>query len=96
VDLGSTQNIGWVRLSWEAAYVMSQTDPASAANLVINQIPPGPSQNEAVMTVLNQWANQDLNAAATWVKGFPVGPLQERAVNELEGIANHKQALVRQ
>jgi hypothetical protein len=59
-----------VRLSWEAAYVMSQTDPASAANLVINQIPPGPSQNEAVMTVLNQWANQDLNARRPGLKDF--------------------------
>jgi len=83
-------------LTTRVAYVMSQTDPASAANLVFNQIPSGPAQDEAVMTVLNQWANQNLVAASVWVKGFPEGPLQERAVNEIQGIMNHQQALVRQ
>ncbi len=75
------------------AYVMSRNDPADAANLVINQISPGPAQDEAVMTVLNQWANQNLLAATSWVKGFPAGPLQTRAVNELEGIANYQQEM---
>jgi hypothetical protein len=83
-------------LTMRIAYIMSQTDPASAANLVVSQITPGSTQDEAVMTVLNQWANQDLNAATTWVKGFSVGPLQERAINELEGIANYQHALAHQ
>jgi hypothetical protein len=75
------------------AYTMSQSNPTDAANLVINQISPGPMQDEAVMTVLNQWAHQNLAAATTWVKEFPTGSLQARAVNELQGIADHQQAL---
>jgi hypothetical protein len=78
------------------AFVMSQSNPTDAANLVINQISPGPIQDEAVMTVLNQWGNQNLAAAATWVKGFPEGPLQARAAAELEGIADHLGALAHQ
>lgn len=78
------------------AYNMSRGDPADAAELVVKQIPAGPAQNEAIITVLNQWANQDLVAAAIWVKGLPAGPLQERAVNELAGIQNRQQALAHQ
>jgi len=83
-------------LTTRIAYIMSQNDPADAAKLVTDQIPPGPAQDEAVMTVLNQWANQDLNAATAWVKAFPAGPLQERAIKELEGIVNRQQALAHQ
>lgn len=78
------------------AYVMSQGDPVDAATLVINQISSGSAQNEAVMMVLHQWAKQNLVAAATWVKELPDGPLQARAVKELEGIANYQQTLAHQ
>ena len=78
------------------AYVMSQSNPADAANLVVNQISPGPTQDEAVMMVVNQWAHQNLAAAATWVKEFPSGSLQARAAAELEGIANYHEVLAHQ
>jgi hypothetical protein len=78
------------------ALVLSQAAPSDAADLVVNQIPPGPAQDEAVMTVVNQWGNQDLAAAAAWVKNFPEGPLQARAVSELEGIAQYQRELARQ
>jgi len=83
-------------LNTRIAYALSQTDPAGAANLVLNQISPGPAQNEAVMAVLYQWANQNLMAATVWVKGFPDGPLRERAVGELEEIANRQRAMANQ
>ena len=69
---------------------LSKTDPANAAGLVAEQIPPGPAQDEAVMTVIQQWGNQDLAAAAAWVKTFPAGPLQARATEELENILQYK------
>ena len=78
------------------AFVLSQNDPADAAGLVMEQIPPGPAQDEAAMTVLHQWGIQNLRAAALWVQTFPAGPLQERAVNELEGIEQYQEALARQ
>lgn len=80
----------------QVACILSQTDPKEAANLVLNQISPGSSQDEAVMMVLHQWAVQNLAAAAGWVENFPETPLRERALAELEGIARHREALVQQ
>lgn len=80
------------------AFVLSQTDPSDAAGLVMEQIPSGPVQDEAMMTVLHQWANQDLAAAVKWAQNFPFRntALQERAVAELEGIQKYRQDLARQ
>lgn len=75
------------------AYVWSQSDPSDAAGLVVDQIPPGAAQNEAVMMVLHQWALNDPAGAAAWVQQFPEGPLQIRAVNELGGIATYERSL---
>jgi hypothetical protein len=73
----------------------SRRMPADAARLVVDQIPPGPAQTESAMTVLHQWAIQDLPAAAAWVAKFPDGPLRTRAVAELEGIARAQKELRR-
>lgn len=75
------------------ALVLSQRDPKDAANLVLEQIPSGPAQDEAVMTVLHQWANRDIVAAVDWVKTFPENPFRERALQELEGIAQYQREL---
>jgi len=75
------------------AYVMSKSDPSDAATLVMSQMPPGSARDEAVMAVLHQWANQNFAAAANWAKDSITGPLQERALNELNGILNYRQAL---
>lgn len=69
------------------AYVQAKTEPAAAASLVVEQIPAGPIQDEAVMAVLHQWAMRDLGAAARWLRRFPPGSLRERAERELQGIA---------
>jgi hypothetical protein len=75
------------------ALVLSQRDPLNAANLVLEQVPAGPNQNEAIMTVLHQWANKDLTAAVNWVKTFPDDAFRERALQELEGIAQYQHDL---
>ena len=69
------------------AYVQSQTEPAAAANLVVEQITGGPIQDEAAMSVLHQWALRDMTAAAAWVNQFPPGALHDRAQAELQGLA---------
>jgi hypothetical protein len=68
-------------------------DPSDAIGLVQEQIPPGPNQDEALMTILNQWANKDLAAAAKWVESLPNNALKPRMVAELEGIEQYQQAL---
>ena len=69
------------------AFCQSTTDPAGAAVLVVEQIPAGPVQTEAAMSVIHQWGVSDLSGATAWVDLFPPGPLKERAQQELAGIA---------
>jgi hypothetical protein len=71
------------------ALVESKANPHEAANLVLQQIPPGPVQIEAVITVVHQWGERDRNAAAAWVNQFPEGAVRERALAELDGIARY-------
>ena len=68
-------------------FVQSQSDPAAAARLVMEQIPPGPEQVEAAISVVHQWGQGDMASARSWVQSFPTGPIQDRAYAELEGIA---------
>jgi len=75
------------------AFILSQSDPSDAATLVIDQIPPGSARDEAIMTVIHQWGNQDMVAAAAWAHAVVTGPLQERVINELNGILDYQQAL---
>ena len=54
-------------LTTRVAYVLSRNDPSDAAALVLNEIPPGPTQDEAVMTVLHQWAELNRIRFALWI-----------------------------
>ncbi len=72
------------------AFVESQTDPAAAAQLAVEQIPVGPTQDETVMSVVHQWALRDPASASAWVDQFPAGPLRDRALLELSGIAEYR------
>jgi hypothetical protein len=74
------------------ALVWSQSDPAGAARLVVQEIPAGPEQDEAAMTVLHQWAIRDFTGASAWVQLFSNSALRDRALNELSGIAQEQQA----
>ena len=73
-------------LMMRIAFVQSQTDPAAAAQMVVEQITPGQTQTEATMTVLHQWASLDMPGATGWAQLFPEGALRERAMNELYGM----------
>jgi hypothetical protein len=75
------------------AFVWSHREPAEAARLVVEQIPPGPVQTEAAMSVLHQWAQLDFAAATGWVEQFPKNSLRERAQYELAGIARYRSEL---
>jgi len=75
------------------ALIQSKADPLQAANLVVEQMPAGDAQNEAVMSVLQQWGQKDLAGASSWVKSFPAGQFQARAFEELRGIAAYQVAI---
>jgi thioredoxin-like negative regulator of GroEL len=75
------------RLLQHIALAESKTDPNQAAQLVAQQISPGQFQNEAAVSVVYQWAQQDAKAALTWAESFPAGDLRDRAIKEVKNVS---------
>ena len=73
------------RLMARVTFVLSKSDPYSAACRVVEEMEPGPAQTEAILSVLHRWIAVDPRAAADWVGDFPPGSLRERALGELAG-----------
>lgn len=73
------------------AFAGSQSDPAAAAQIVAAEMPPGPRQEEAAISVVHQWALRDPDAAAAWANAFPEGDFHKRAMAEIEGIRKSRQ-----
>ena len=86
--LAKTPDEGRDRLLARVAYVQSQTNPEEAARMVSRQILPGIAQNEAAISVIHQWAQQDAAAARAWAESLPQG-LRERAINEVTNVSAH-------
>ena len=70
------------------ALVWSKTDPAGAAQFVVQQMSSGSSQNDAIIMVLHQWALIDQAGATAWVQQFPEGPVRNTALKELSNMAS--------
>ena len=75
------------RLLQRIAVAESKADPFQAAQLIVNQISPGPTQNEAAMSVIYQWAQKDAAAAQTWAESFPAGDFRDRAIKEVKNVS---------
>jgi hypothetical protein len=75
------------RLVSRVALTRSKEDPAEAAKLVIESVAPGETQNEAVMSVLHQWALLNPTQALAWAQLFPEGTLKTRALKEVENLS---------
>jgi hypothetical protein len=73
------------------AFAGSQTNPDAAARIVVEEMAPGPTQTEAAISVLHQWALRDLDAASAWASNFPAA-IHARALAEIEGIRLSRQA----
>ena len=72
------------RLLARIAWARAQTDPTEAAGLVLTQLPPGDSRDEALIGVVRQWAGRDPAPASAWVAQFPAGPLHTRALGVID------------
>jgi len=83
-------------LTARVAFAGAQSDPATAAQMVVTEMASGPQQEEAAISVLHQWALNDLEAAAAWANSFPAGSLQKRALAEIEGIRKSRQTAATQ
>jgi hypothetical protein len=72
------------RLLSRIAWVRAQSEPADAASLVQDRMSAGPVREDAIIGVVRQWAVRDPVGATNWVAQFQPGPLQTRALGELE------------
>lgn len=88
IPAGHVRNALMVRV----AFVGAEIVPSEAASLVVEELPPGAIQDEAIMMVLHQWALQDPDSAAAWVNLFPDDQFRDRASNELQGIVDYHRA----
>jgi len=70
-------------LAARIGFLWAQTDAKAAAQYVLREITPGPVQEEAVISVLHQWAQQDAASALAWAQTFPSGDLRDRALHEV-------------
>ena len=68
------------------AFLRAQTDPLAAARLAVAEISPGPARDEAMISVLHQWARRDPETAKTWADSFQDDRLKTRALAEIQGI----------
>jgi hypothetical protein len=75
------------------AFVMSETNPSEAANLVVNSVPAGELQSEAAISIVHRWALRDWKAAQEWVDRFPQGPLRQRAQAEIAGSKDYRDGI---
>lgn len=69
------------------AYLGAKTDPLAAARLVVADISPGPARNEAIISVVHQWALQDTEAAGLWARSLADETLRQRASAEVAALA---------
>lgn len=75
--------------------VEARRDPPAAAQLVVNEMRPGETQNEAAVSVLHQWAQRNLPDALAWAERFPESPLRDRAIAEVNSTAKFRLAAAR-
>ena len=71
------------RLTATLATVLAKTQPAQAASLVSQSLSPGQYQNQAALTVIQQWAQTAPTTAAQWLIQFPEGSLKNQATQQL-------------
>ncbi len=75
------------RLLERITLVQAHSNPQTAAQLVAEQITPGEIQNEAAISVLYQWSQQDAAAALAWAQTFPAGDFRDRAIKEVKNVS---------
>lgn len=68
---------------------IAHTDPNRAAQLVLESIAPGQTQETAILGILQHIAFTDTDAATTWASQFP-SPLKQTALNEIHRITSRR------
>ena len=70
------------------ATVQASQDGPGAARFAVENIPPGPDLERAVMGVVQLWGQNNLADTSSWVESFPNSPLRDQAVQNLGILGN--------
>lgn len=71
------------RVLSDLATSWGDTDPESAAAFAVSALPEGRAQADAVIGIVQRWAQTAPASAASWVMEFPAGPVLEGALENL-------------
>lgn len=71
------------RLMAAVAATLGDSAPVSAADIALHEMPPGRAQNDALVAIVQRWAQEEPRAAADWVARFPEGALRDAAMDNL-------------
>jgi hypothetical protein len=74
----------------QIALAESKSSPLEAAQLIVQQIPPGPTQLSAGMAVLREWSRLDPAGATAWSEQFPDGETGDFVRDEVARIVAHQ------
>jgi hypothetical protein len=69
-----------------AATTWGDRDPVAAATVVIQELPSGRAQDDALVGIAQRWAEQDPENSARWVGQFPAGELRDAASDSVVAI----------
>jgi hypothetical protein len=58
----------------------AEENPSAAATLAAQSIPAGRAQDDAVVSIVQRWVQQEPEQAAAWVAAFPEGKLRDTAL----------------
>lgn len=65
------------------AIVQARQDGAGAASFAVENIPPGPGLDRAVIGIIQLWGQNSFTAASAWVQSFPDSTLYDQAAQSL-------------
>jgi hypothetical protein len=71
------------RVLAETATAWARSDPIGAATLALESLAPGKPQEDAVVGIVQRWAQMEPEKAAAWVLEFPAGALRDTSLEEL-------------
>lgn len=69
--------------------VQAKQDGAGAAQFAVENISPGSGLDQAVIGVVQLWAQSNFYDASFWVQSFPDSPIRDQAVQSLGMISAH-------
>ena len=62
---------------------LAESDPKAAAALATESLPAGKPQDDAVVGIIQRWAQYEPENAAAWVERFPTGKLRDAGLENL-------------